>query len=74
MWFKAAVYLFVLSGFGLAADMAKVSTQTGTIQVYAYGTNISGLPVYAGQNGIPPNFIFLHTMLLLIRRRNGFYL
>lgn len=74
MWFKLPLCLLALPSFGFAADMAKVAKQTGAMQVYAYGTNISGLPVYAGQDGISSIFISLHTFLLLIGPRNGFYL
>lgn len=57
MWFKAVSRLLALPSFGLAAEMAKVAKQTGAVQVYAYGTNISGLPVYAGEDGISPILI-----------------
>ncbi|EEA28481.1 hypothetical protein PMAA_032890 [Talaromyces marneffei ATCC 18224] len=52
MWFKVAFSLLALPGFGIAADMAIISKHIGAVQVYAYGTNISGLPVYAGQDGM----------------------
>lgn len=54
MWFKVAFSLLALPGFGIAADMAIISKHIGAVQVYAYGTNISGLPVYAGQDGTSP--------------------
>lgn len=56
MWLKVALGLLGLPDFGLAADVARASKQTGVVKVYAYGTNISGLPVYAGQDGILPHF------------------
>ncbi|GAM34490.1 hypothetical protein TCE0_015r02103 [Talaromyces pinophilus] len=52
MRFKAVFCLLALPSFGLAAEMARVAKQTGIVQVYAYGTNISGLPIYAGEDGL----------------------
>jgi hypothetical protein len=74
MRFKAVFCLLALPSFGLAAEMARVAKQTGIVQVYAYGTNISGLPIYAGEDGISPILIPIHTVPLLTRPRNGFYL